>query len=266
MKTGPMLTILLFIILCYLLLCALAFLWQTRLIFPRTTAEDAAYAQYAGQHIALAGEDALLSGWQLEDPAADNALIILYFGGNAEDVISLLPILQKMGARHTYAFNYRGYGRSEGTPSQAALYADAEVIYDELGRRHNLDTSQVVVIGRSLGSAVAGYLATQRRVDKLVLLTPLKSAIQNGKRMFPILPVTWLLQHPFELITYAEQFTCPVLMLVGDADVVIPPKDSLATYAAIQSPKELLELPGVGHNNLFDNPNALKAIRDFVLR
>ena len=55
-------------------------------------------------------------------------------------------------------------------------------------------------------------------------------------------------------------------MLVGDADVVIPPKDSLATYAAINSPKQLLELPGVGHNNLFDNPNALKAIRDFVLR
>lgn len=266
MKTGPMLTILLFILLCYLTLCALAFLWQTRLIFPRTTADDAAYNQYASQHIHLQRDDVLLSGWRLEDPAATNQVVLLYFGGNGEDVISLLPILQKIGARTVFTFNYRGYGRSEGSPSQAALYADAEAIYDELSRLHDPATSQVVVMGRSLGSAVAGYLATQRRVDKLVLLTPLKSAIQNGQRMFPILPVKWLLQHPFDLITHAAQFTCPVLMLIGDADVVIPPKDSLATYAAIPSPKELLALPGVGHNNLFDNPNALKTIRDFVLR
>lgn len=259
-----MLNILLFIILCYLIFCALAFLWQTRLIFPRAKGADSVYAQYAAHQINLQQEEVLLSGWRLENPAAENEAVLLYFGGNAEDVIDLLPTLQRIGPRYIYTYNYRGYGRSEGTPSEAAFYEDAQAIYDELARRHDLSASSIVVMGRSLGSAVAGYLATRRRVDKLILLTPLKSALENGRRRFPILPVKWLLQHPFALITHAERITCPVLMLIGDADVVIPPKDSLATYAAIHSPKELLELPGVGHNNVFDNPNALKRIQEFV--
>lgn len=261
-----MLTFLLVVILCYLALCALAFCWQTRLVFPRATATEAAYGQYAAHQISLSQEFILLNGWRLENPTAQKEVILLYFGGNAEDVIDLLPTLQDIGARYTYAYNYRGYGRSQGAPSQAALYADALAIYDELRRHHDLTTATVVVMGRSLGSAVAGYLASQRPVDRLVLLTPLKSALENGRRRFPILPVRWLLRHSFELELHARTISCPVLMLIGTADLVIPPADSLATYAAIRGPKELLELPGIGHNNVFDDPKALPAVREFVLR
>jgi pimeloyl-ACP methyl ester carboxylesterase len=264
MKTRPMLTILFCLIVFYLVFCALAFLFQTRLIFPRAQAQASLYTTYAPQQITLQRDNVLLQGWQLENPAAPHDMVLLYFGGNAEDVISMLPTLKKIGARFIYTFNYRGYGFSEGSPSQAALYEDALAIYDHIARQHNLDQTQVLVMGRSLGSAVAGYLATQRKTDKLVLLTPLKSATQNGQRMLPLVPVRWLIQHPFDLKAHAAQFTSPVLMLIGDADVVIPPRDSRETYAAITTPKRLVDLPGVGHNNLFDNPNALKAIHEFI--
>lgn len=260
-----MLTITLWLILFYLTLCALAFIFQGTFIFPGAGKNPQLYSHYATQEFKLQRDKITLQGWRLENTALTNSLVIIYFGGNAEDVVSTLPKLQKMGAAFGYAFNYRGYGHSQGKASQKSLYADALSIYDEIAARHS-DNSQTrfIIIGRSLGSAVAGYIANHRKTDALVLMTPLKSASVNGKRMLPFLPVGLLIRHPLDLKTQAAEFTCPVLMLIADVDAVIPPQDSLETFAAIQSEKQLLRLQGVGHNNLFDNPNALKAIQTFI--
>src|SRR5690606_38136810 len=209
-----------------------------------------------------------LEGWALgdaENPADGDALILIYFGGNGEDVVTMLPKLEKFGATKTYAFNYRGYGNSEGKASQELLFEDALAIYDHISAQHS-GNARIVIVGRSLGTAVAGYLATQRDIHGLILLTPLSSAIANGQRILPFLPIKYLIRHPFDLKTLAKDFTCPVLVLIAEADTVIPPTDSQQTYDAITSPKHLVKLPGVGHGNVFDNPNALKAVRQFLMQ
>lgn len=266
MKTSLMLTVIIWIALLYTLICAAAYFYQEKLLFPGAVADPALYINYSTQQIRLQRGEALLQGWHIENPASTNAHVGIYFGGNGEDVISMLPVLQKLNVRHIYTFNYRGYGYSEGKASENFLYEDALAIYADIKSRHINSDEKIVVFGRSLGSAVAGYLATQKDVAGLVLMTPLNSAIQNGKRMLPFVPVSLLIRHPFDLKSQAAKINCPVLMLIANADQVIPPKDSLATYAVIRNPKELVHLPGVGHNNLFDNPNALKAIQNFITK
>lgn len=270
-----MLTIVLSLIVFYLAICAVAYLYQARLIFPRALADPAAYGGYVSQQITLPRDNqkatwgnpnakVLLHGWRIENPTVTTNTLAIYFGGNGEDVVTMLPVLQKMNVAMAYTFNYRGYGHSESSPSEAALFADALAIYDDIATRHDSVNTRIIIFGRSLGSAVAGYLASQRKTAALILMTPLNSAVHNGKRMLPFIPVALLIRHPFNLKALVAQVTSPVLMLIADADTVIPPRESLETYSAITSQKQLVRLPGVGHNNLFDNPNALKAIHAFI--
>jgi pimeloyl-ACP methyl ester carboxylesterase len=266
MTMRLMLTTILWLVLLYLALCAAAWSYQSRLIFPGAKASPAQYQTYTEQQIQLQREGVKLEGWVLtnaEISSNEDAPVLIYFGGNGEDVVTMLPKLEKFGAATTYAFNYRGYGHSEGKATQESLFDDALAIYDYISAQYAAD-ARIVIVGRSLGSAVAGYLATQRDIHGLILLTPLRSAIANGKRMLPFLPVKYLISHPFDLTTMAKDFTCPVLVLIAEADTLIPPSDSQQTYHAITSPKRLVKLSGVGHGNVFDNPNALKAVQQFL--
>jgi len=266
MTMRLMLTTILWLVLLYLAVCAAAWSYQSRLIFPGAKASPAQYQTYTEQQIQLQREGVKLEGWVLtnaEISSNEDAPVLIYFGGNGEDVVTMLPKLEKFGAATTYAFNYRGYGHSEGKATQESLFDDALAIYDYISAQYAAD-ARIVIVGRSLGSAVAGYLATQRDIHGLILLTPLRSAIANGKRMLPFLPVKYLISHPFDLTTMAKNFTCPVLVLIAEADTLIPPSDSQQTYHAITSPKRLVKLSGVGHGNVFDNPNALKAVQQFL--
>lgn len=268
MTMRLMLTTILWLVLIYLAFCAAAWSYQHRLVFPGAKAGSSHYQAYSEQQILLQRDDVKLEGWALgdaENPADGDALILIYFGGNGEDVVTMLPKLEKFGVAKTYAFNYRGYGNSEGKASQELLFDDALAIYDHINAQHS-GNARIVIVGRSLGTAVAGYLATQRDIHGLILLTPLSSAIANGQRMLPFLPIKYLIRHPFDLKTLAKDFTCPVLVLIAEADTIIPPTDSQQTYDAITSPKHLVKLPGVGHGNVFDNPNALKAVRQFLMQ
>lgn len=249
----------------YLLLCAAAYFYQGKLIFPGAKASVAQYAKYADSEIVLQRDKFTLRGWrEAVQQAPQKNIVTIYFGGNGEDVIGMLATLIKFGGEDYYAFNYRGYGHSQGKPTQAALYADALAIFDEVAQRYrDKPTTRFLIVGRSLGTAVAGYLATQREVHGLILLTPLKSVIENGKRMLPFLPVARLVRHPFNLNAMAPDIRCPTLLLIAKADAVIPPTDSMETFASLTAEKHLMRLEGVGHNNVFDNPNALVAIQKF---
>lgn len=248
----------------YLALCGAVYLFQAALIFPGARASAGVDYRNAADEISLANEDVQLIGWHKENPEASNSTVIIYFGGNAEDVSWMQDTLKKMGAAHSYAFNYRGYGRSTGKPSQAALYSDALAIYDQVASNHPDPQTRFVIIGRSLGSAVAGHLANQRPTHALILLTPLKSLVDNSQRALPFLPVRWMLRHPLDLHSEAAHFSFPVLVVIAAQDQVIPPADSQATYDNIRSPKQVITIADVGHNDLFSNPAALIAVQQFL--
>ncbi len=144
---------------------------------------------------------------------------ILYFGGNAEVVSDSVPELASVFPNTAiYAMHYRGYSGSTGKPSEAALHSDARALY-ELARQSH---SEIVVVGRSLGSGVAVRLAAENEVSNLVLATPFDSLVNVGKYHFPWLPVGWLLTDRFESWRYAPKIAAPTYVLIAENDEVIP--------------------------------------------
>src|SRR5690606_31853734 len=157
MTMRLMLTTILWLVLLYLALCAAAWSYQSRLIFPGAKAGSAHYQTYAEQQIQLQRDDVKLEGWAVTNPeiSADEDTVLIYYGGNGEDVVTMLPKLEKFGAASIYAFNYRGYGNSEGRATQESLFEDALAIHDYVSAQHS-HHARIVIVGRSLGTAVAG--------------------------------------------------------------------------------------------------------------
>ena len=143
---------------------------------------------------------------------------ILYFGGNSEAVVlNGAKYEQQFSDYSVYLVNYRGYGGSSGIPDEETLYADALYIYDKLLSSYN----GIVVIGRSLGSGVACYLASERNVEKLVLVTPYDSIQRIAQKRFPLYPMSLLLKDRFNSSSRADRINAEVLILAAEDDQVV---------------------------------------------
>lgn len=178
---------------------------------------------------------------------------VIYFGGNAEDVSASLPQLSAAFPDHAlYLLHYRGYGGSSGKPTEAALFADALALYDQVKAQH----PEVTVIGRSLGSGPAVHLAGERAVARLVLVTPYDSIAELAAQQFPMFPVKWLLTDKFETFRYAPRVKAPTLIIAAAQDEVIPPASTrmLATRFAPGVARSVT-IHGVGHNTISDDPS-----------
>jgi pimeloyl-ACP methyl ester carboxylesterase len=146
--------------------------------------------------------------------------------------------------------HYRGYGGSSGEPSEAALFADALALFDKLRSEHQ----NIVVVGRSLGSGVAVYLASQRPVARLVLVTPYDSLQDLAKQQFPYLPVGWLLLDKFESWKYASKVNAPTLIIAAEHDEVIPRTSTDALYSRFHSEVvDLKVVAGTNHNTISES-------------
>ena len=193
-------------------------------------------------------------------PAQGNALI--YFGGNAQDVSRLIPLFIKaFPDRPVYLVNYRGYGGSSGNPSEAALLHDAVTVFDFVGIRH----PDVAVIGQSLGSGVAVFLATVRKIARLVLITPYDSIETVAKNSFPQFPVSLLLKDKFMSAARADDIRSPTLILLAEHDEVIPRASSEALISSFHRMQPVVEvLQGTTHNSACADEACLKRLADFL--
>lgn len=148
---------------------------------------------------------------------------LIYFGGNAEDVsLNLFSFKTLFPDLSLYMMNYRGYGGSSGHPTETALYSDSRALYEHISASYE----RIVVMGRSLGTAVAIELAAKVPVDGLVLVTPYSSMTELAHHYYPYLPVKRLLKDRFEAARYAADIDVPVLALMAERDEVIPAKIS----------------------------------------
>ena len=179
-------------------------------------------------------------------PDSDRAVI--YFGGNAEDVYANAAEFRRaLPERTVYLVNYRGYGGSSGSPTEAALFADALSIFDTLSERH----TEIAVIGRSLGSGVATYLASRREVDRLILATPHDSVLAVAQSMYPVYPVSLLLKDRYESVSYAPGIQAPTLLVIAEHDRIIPHRHSTRLAEAFDPGLvEQVVIQKVGHNGL----------------
>ena len=139
-----------------------------------------------------------LRGWLLRAAGREPAPLLIYFGGNAEEASWVLSELAHIPGWSALVVNYRGYGQSEGAPSERALFADALALYDQAIKRLDIEPHRVVAMGRSLGTGVATYLASQRPIAAVILVSPYDSLVSIAQRAYPFLPVRLLLKHRFD--------------------------------------------------------------------
>ena len=242
----------------------LAYVLQERLIYYPQPLSEAALADIGtkfpkGQNVfAQAGDGTRLHAWHL--PGPPGAPLVLYFGGNAEQVSWMLGEADAAPGVGWLLVDYRGYGGSEGSPSEDALVADALLWYDRFAPQ----TKKIYLLGRSLGSGVAVRLAAERKVDAVILVTPFDSMVSVGKRHYPFLPVGALLRHRFDSISLAPKVSTPLLCLVATRDSIIPADHAKLLFDAWAGPKRWVALEEAGHNTVDAHPNYWRSINAFL--
>jgi pimeloyl-ACP methyl ester carboxylesterase len=267
--SGPLLPVLeilklLAVVLAGVAVTACAF--QERLIFFRQPPAPAPQLQPPAvlEDVALRAADGTrLQGWLARRPAG-RAPLLIYFGGNAEETSWLVGQSHRFGGWSVLGVNYRGYGRSEGDPGETALLSDALAVYDYALARKDVDPARVAVMGRSLGSGVAVYLASRRPVLGVVLVTPFDSLVEVAAMHYPYLPVRWMLRHRFDSIALAPGIRSPALVLAAAQDNVVPPRHARRLYEAWGGPHNWVEFPAVGHNDIDADPAYWSSIRGFL--
>ena len=203
--------------------------------------------------------DATLKVWHV-GRGSEHA--ILYFGGNAEDVAwNIESFAALFPSSDVYLVNYRGYGGSSGSPSEAALFDDAEVIFDSIRDDH----VRISVIGRSLGSGVAVHIASVRDVHKLVLVTPYDSVASVAKTRFAVFPVSLLLKDKFDSLSKAAAIDAPTMILLAERDHVIPHGHSQRLLTAFPpGDVRLRTIQGTTHDSIVAAEEYRRALHDFL--
>ena len=251
------------------------YLAQDSLIFYRQPLPEARRAEItrrfpAASEVTISAADgAKLHGWLVKPQGVERAPLVLYFGGNAEEASHMLeaigdPVRGDTPGIAWLIVNYRGYGASEGSPSQVSLVADALAGYDYASTLPGIDARRVFVFGRSLGSGVAVHLAAHRLVRGVILVSPYDSLAAVAKRYYWYLPVDWMLKHRFDSIGVAPQMSQPLLCFIAERDDVIPPEHAERLFAAWAGPKRKVLLGGTGHNNTDSATGFWPAVREFL--
>jgi len=188
----------------------------------------------------------------------------VYFGGNAEEVSGHIMELDDFKGWSLLLVNYRGYGLSEGKPSEKNLFNDALLLYDTFSNRADIDPTRVVAFGRSLGTGIAVYLAAKRSLKGVILVSPYDSIRSLAQETYPYVPVSTLLKHHFDVMVYAPKIKIPMLALIAQDDELISPSHSFALIKAWGGPTEQKILENVDHNNITMGQNYWGSIKFFL--
>jgi fermentation-respiration switch protein FrsA (DUF1100 family) len=214
------------------------------------------------------GDGAKLFGWYVE--ARADAAVVLWCHGNAGTVINRLENLRELCrlGLSVFLFDYRGYGRSQGRPSEDGLYQDAIGAYDYLTRVRQIRPERIVIFGRSLGAAVAADLASMKPAAGLILESPFPSIAAVARHHYGGMPVHWLLGAEFKLIDRLPQLSLPKLVIHGDQDDIIPIEFGRQVFEAAKPPKQWYAIAGADHNNTYQVGGRVyfRQFADFIRR
>lgn len=267
--SSVFISILLLFSVFYLALCATVYFKQDSfLFFPHPPISEKQQAEiqriYPNSEMKLRSFDnKTLQGWFVPN-GAEKLPLLIYYGGNAENVSMRFHDLSLMPKVHHLFMNYRGYGDSEGKPSQKDFFRDALQIYDEILKRPEVDTNNIFLMGRSLGSGVATYVASERPVKGLILVTPFDSILKVAQDHYSFLPLSLLLKHPFDNAKLAPKMSSPMLAILAEQDEVIPVESGLNLVKAYAGPKSFVLLPEATHNDVQVFPKYWESILDFI--
>ncbi|MBD3307502.1 alpha/beta fold hydrolase [candidate division KSB3 bacterium] len=197
-----------------------------------------------------------LHGWLARTPArgTEQPPTLLFLHGNAGNLThrrSNVAALLEFGV-DVFIFDYRGYGKSEGTPDEQGLYADALAAYEYLLSHDDVDPQRLVVFGRSLGGAVAVELAMRRPCAKLIVESTFTSIKDMTQEMFGGLPIHYLVRTKFDSLSKIGQVDVPLLVIHGSRDTIVPVEHGRRLFAAANQPKWWYEIAGADHNDTYE--------------
>ena len=207
-----------------------------------------------------------IRGWFVKNGSAKRTPLVIYFGGNADELSNMIDQSQKFGNWSLALINYRGYGLSEGKPGEKEFYSDSLTIYDYFSSRSDVDSGNIVVFGRSIGTGVAVYLAKNRALNGVILVSPYDTIISLAKREFPYVPVELILKYRFDSISVATSIKVPLLVLMADEDNTVPQEYSQRLVAKWGGPHEVVLIKGKGHDNLNSSPLYWQSVNSFLDR
>lgn len=239
----------------YLLFAAYLYISQRKLLYFPVSVDPS----FSATGVSVDNNGTLLHGWVL-NPGKRKAVI--YFGGNSELITHRQEFFESVFSDYSvYLINYRGYGNSEGSPSESGLFSDALAIYDQISGQHDA----ISAYGRSLGSGVAVYLAAQRPLQKLILLTPYDSVVEVAQKLYPMFPIRYLIKDRFDSASLAAGIKIPVLITSAENDREIPLQHTLALKQSFTaSTVEYLMIAGAAHNDIVDFPQYRVALKEFI--
>ena len=248
-------SIILLLAVLYLLLAGFMFLFQRSLLYYPVPHQ----AGIPREEVNFENDGLNLHGWVLNQ-GQPKALV--YFGGNAEAIQNSIVEFESMFKNHTvYLVHYRGYGKSEGSPTEAGLFSDALSIYDALKPKYQA----ISIMGRSLGSGVAVYLASKRQTEKLILLTPYDSIAEVAQLHYPFIPARIVTRDRFESFRYAPDILAPVLMITAELDRVVPKEQALKLREFFTATEvEYHMIQSAAHNNVVNYAAYQTLVSEFM--
>lgn len=240
---------------------------ETMLVYPAPRYPDgdweATWLEHEDSYFNSA-DGTRLHGWYVEHPEA--RAVILYCHGNGTHVADLAEFLRQMRDEFhvsIFAFDYRGYGRSEGKPAEKGILEDAEAAQEWLAKRAGLDKKDIVLMGRSLGGGIALHLAAKNGARALILQNTFTSLHDAAAANYPWLPVRLLMRNRYDSLTWLSRYVGPIFLSHGTADRIIPFAHGQKLFAAATGPKEFFEITGGDHNDS-EPEHYLPALRKFL--
>ena len=254
------LQMLFYLLIGYLFCVLFMFLRQESFIFFPPTARHDGQAYENVDHYHLEQESATLRGW-LVNPGLVREKLLIYYGGNGEDIFQNIDEFRDIKAASLFVA-YRGYGPSDGKPGERELFADSLAVIDDVINRYS--PKEIFLIGRSLGSGVACYAAAQKEVQGVILITPYDSIENIARSSYPWLPISLLLKHRLSSIQYLPRIICPLLVLYGGQDTVVPPERTTNLIDHIAGKKEIVFIDRADHGTVDMFPQYWAALLRFI--
>jgi len=253
-------------LLFYLVLLALVFVFQGRLLFPAGAVGGASPLPPRAERLTLeAGEGHRLHGVRLPPSAAPSGTLVLGFGGNGWNGDTVASYLHATYPEaEIVVFHYRGYYPSTGASSARALLDDAPLAYDFTVERYR--PRRIVAVGFSIGSGVAASLAPRRPLDGLILVTPFDSLKAVAAGQFRWLPVRWLFRHEMNAAEWLSGSAVPTAIIAGGRDTLIRPERTEGLRRSAGHVVYDRIIAGAGHNDIYDRPDFRAAMREALAR
>lgn len=236
----------------YFVLVIFLYFRQSRMLYVpgRELSIDPGAARMAFDDVELRAADGVkLHGWWVPAEGASRGAVLFCHGnaGNISDRVSSVGAFHGLGL-DVLIFDYRGYGKSAGSPTEEGTYLDARAAWEYLVEEKKIAPERIIIFGRSLGGAVAAHLARERRPRALILEATFTSIPDVGAAHHPWLPVRLLASFDYATAEYVKDAKCPVLVIHSPDDAIVPYALGKKVFEAAPEPKEFLEIRG-SHND-----------------